>query len=354
MRSRLRFWKYPISIMLLLLMIAAFTVVYSLTEKADAPFEPDNTSDTIVEPTPDPTENPNVEDPPDEPLDTPGDEPTPEPEEIYNPTEDGFVTIQMEAADIHRGPLLLVNHNHSFRIPDDIDLVNIVEEKTVNFRVQPENQRLHRSIIEPLDEMMEAFLSVMGMRSVAIRSAYRNIGAQQTILNTYISRMGRREALRWVALPGHSEHHTGLAFDFGIWAGGIMNQFDGTGNTSWFRRNSYRYGFIHRYPRDKEEITKTAHEPWHFRYVGLPHARIMHQNNWALEEYIELLREYTFDEPMQQEIGDTLYEIYFVKGTDIPIPFYSEFEISGNNIDGFIVTIVRVPYDPDVVVESSV
>jgi len=339
---------------LLLLIIAAFAVGCSMSDKPEEPHEPENTPEIIIEPTPDPAENTQEQDPPDEPPDEPAATPTPEPEDIYNPTEDGFVTIPMEPEDIHRGTLLLVNNDHSFNIPDDIDLVNIVEEQRVNFRVHPDNQRLHRSIIEPLDDMMESFLSVMGMRSVSIRSAYRNHAAQQSVLNTYISRMGRREALRWVAVPGFSEHHTGLAFDFGIWANGMMNQFEGTGNSSWFRRNSHRYGFILRYPQGKEPITKVAPEPWHFRYVGLPHSTIMHQNSWTLEEYIELLRDYTFEEPMQQEIGDTLYEIYFVADTNIPIPFYSEFEISGNNVDGFIVTIVRLPYDPDVVIDVSI
>jgi len=133
-----------------------------------------------------------------------------------------------------------------------------------------------------------------------------------------------------------------------------MNQFDGTGNTSWFRRNSHRYGFILRYPRNKEEITQTIYEPWHFRFVGLPHSTIIHQNGWVLEEYIDLIREYTIDEPMQQQVGDTLYEIYFVTDINIPIPFYSNYEISGNNVDGFIVTIVREPYDPDVVIDVSI
>jgi len=253
----------------------------------------------------------------------------------------------MEDADIHRGYLLLVNHDHEFTIPGDLDLVNISTATTTQFRVQPDNARIARSIIEPLDEMMDDFLTATNNRSVAIISAYRNRETQQRILNNYISRMGRREALRWAAYPGHSEHHTGLAFDFGIISGGSRSTFTGTGSSAWFRRNSFNYGFILRYQQNKTHITQTANEPWHFRFVGLPHSIIIHQNNWCLEEYIEIIRDYTMDEPFIQEIDDVIYEIYFSASTDVPIPINSEFDISGNNVDGFIITVVRLPFDPD-------
>jgi D-alanyl-D-alanine carboxypeptidase len=202
--------------------------------------------------------------------------------------------------------------------------------------------------------MMEAFISATGNRSVAIISAFRSRENQERILNDYISRMGRREALRWAALPGHSEHHTGLAFDFGVMTGNNRSTFTGTGNTAWFRRNSYNYGFILRYQQHKTEITQTAYEPWHYRFVGLPHSVIMARNDWCLEEYIELLRNYTFEEPFTFELGDILYEIYFTTSTQVPLPINSEFEISGNNIDGFIVTVNRLEFDPDVIIDVSV
>ena len=73
----------------------------------------------------------------------------------------------------------------------------------------------------------------------------------------------------------------------------------------------------------------------------------MFENEWCLEEYIEKLRDYTMEEPFEFESGDTTYMIYFVEGTEVTIPLNSVFDISGNNIDGFIVTAVRLEYDPD-------
>lgn len=355
MRSRLRFWKYPISILLLLLVVAVFTIFFTTSEKAAAPFEAESAHDINATQSPDESDTP--EEPEPDETEAGIEEAKPNEDQMDkspNPTEDGFITYILDEADIHTGYLLLVNHDHSFSILDDFGLVSLNEEKTSNFRVQPASIRVHSSIVEPLDEMMDAYMAASNSRTVAVRSGFRNFTAQQSILNDYASRMGRREALRWVSRPGHSEHHTGLAVDFGVFSGGIMNQFEGTGATAWFRRNAHNYGFILRYPRNKEAITQTAFEPWHFRYVGFPHAIIMRDNDWSLEEYIELLREYTFDEPMLQEVDEVLYEIYFVEGTSIPLPFHSEFEISGNNIDGFIVTIVRQPFDPDVVIDTAI
>jgi len=325
--------------------IAAFTLVYALSETAAAPHEPTASPEPVIleTPEPEPTEEPE----PDEPDDDPSDEPEPG---LPPPTplEDGFITLYFEEADIHRGPLILVNHDHRFTIPNDLDLVNIVAATQTTFRVQNDSDQLSNSIIGPLDEMMSYYLSASGNRSVAIISAFRNIDSQQRLLNSYINRMGRTMALQYAALPGHSEHHTGLAFDFGIIINNTRSTFVGTNAASWFRRNSHRFGFILRYPENKTHITQTAHEPWHFRYVGLPHSTIMYSKGWVLEEFIENMREYTMEEPFEFEHDGELYKIYFNEGPDIRLPLDSEFELSGNNIDGFIVTVTRsLTYDFD-------
>jgi D-alanyl-D-alanine carboxypeptidase len=314
-------------------MIAVFALLFELVDTASAPHIPDTPEPSvIVEPdTPEPSTEP-------EPTTEP--EPSTEPKPGYNPVADGFVTVLMDASDISRGNLILVNNDHSYEIPDNLDLVNITAVKTGIYRVLEDNFRLSESIMEPLDDMMAAYHAATGSNTVAIISAFRTFANQQRVLNNYIASVGRREALRWASPPGHSEHHTGLAVDFGIIENGVRRTFQGTGTTAWFRRNSYRFGFVLRFPPDKTDITSIAHEPWHFRYVGHLHAYLMYNNNLCLEEYIELLSEFTYDEPLEVIFEDETYEIYFVQGTVIPIPHGCEFDISGNNIDGFIVTVV--------------
>ena len=93
---------------------------------------------------------------------------------------------------------------------------------------------------------------------------------------------------KFVARPGHSEHQTGLAIDLGLKQPDIdflRPNFPYEGICQTFRELAADYGFIERYPVGKEAITGIAHEPWHFRYVGVPHAKIMVDHNWTLEEY---------------------------------------------------------------------
>ena len=96
------------------------------------------------------------------------------------------------------------------------------------------------------------------------------------------------EATRQVMPPGYSEHETGLALD--IVAADYQLLDDAQENTEenrWLRENCWKYGFILRYPKDKEDITQIDYESWHFRYVGTEAAEYIMKNNITLEEYIE-------------------------------------------------------------------
>lgn len=132
-----------------------------------------------------------------------------------------------------------------------------------------------------------------------IASAYRSREKQQRLVDEDVRRgmqqgLSYEEALRQTyeeTMPaGHSEHETGLALD--ILCSGNMNM-DSSQETEpgniWLRENCYRYGFIPRYPKDKETITKVNYEPWHFRFVGERAAKYMREHNMTLEEFWENL-----------------------------------------------------------------
>ena len=265
-------------------------------------------------------------------------EKTPEIPEISD-----YITVHMDDYSVFQGSLVLINHDHSYEIPNKNDFVNLAREKTESYKVFGEDMLLSAKVIAPLNNMMDAFCAETGRDNITVRSAFRDYAKQQEIVNEYIALVGMNEATRWAALPGHSEHHAGLAVDLGVYADGEVGVFINTGVNSWFVQNSWKYGFILRFPTDKSDITKTAYEPWHYRYVGVPHAYIMHLNDQCFEEYIESIAEFTWAEPLNVEYEDDLYSIYFTRSVDIDIPFDCEFEISGNNIDGFIVTIKYSP-----------
>lgn len=119
-----------------------------------------------------------------------------------------------------------------------------------------------------------------------IDSGYRTREYQEIVLQNYIKEMGEA-AYEKVALPGTSEHESGLAIDCGVVIDG--KYFDELPEdapiTKWIHENCYKYGFILRYPKGKEEITGYKYEPWHLRYVGPKLAKYLTENNLTLDEY---------------------------------------------------------------------
>jgi D-alanyl-D-alanine carboxypeptidase len=139
---------------------------------------------------------------------------------------------------------------------------------------------------------------------ICIFSAYRSSAYQQKLFDDevkiyteqgYSYTEALAKASEAVALPYTSEHNAGLSADlsspelFGL----TTKAFDKTRQFEWLMKNARKFGFILRYPKEKENITGIMYEPWHFRYVGNPHAEIISQNNITLEEYIQDFDKYS-------------------------------------------------------------
>lgn len=122
--------------------------------------------------------------------------------------------------------------------------------------------------------------------TLIVDSAYRSGKYQAKILDALIKEKGHL-AYKLVALPGASEHQTGLAIDFASFENGIYNADlkEGDKESIWLSLNAYKYGFILRYPKGKEDITGYNFEPWHYRFVGKDLALKLYQDNLTLEEY---------------------------------------------------------------------
>ena len=115
-----------------------------------------------------------------------------------------------------------------------------------------------------------------------ICAAYRtDYKYQNTLYNNYVLRDGKEAADSYSARAGYSEHQTGLATDINK----VDTSFEKTEAFKWLINNAYKYGFILRYPKDKEEITGYNYEPWHYRYVGKEAAKTITQENLTFEEY---------------------------------------------------------------------
>lgn len=120
--------------------------------------------------------------------------------------------------------------------------------------------------------------------AIRAASAYRSYSYQSSLYNNYVKQDGVMEADKYSARPGFSEHQTGLAVDVDNVVSNF-NNFENTKEYQWMLDNAHKYGFILRYPKEKENITGYIYEPWHYRYVGIEVASFIHQNNITYEEY---------------------------------------------------------------------
>ncbi len=126
--------------------------------------------------------------------------------------------------------------------------------------------------------------------SLKIVSGFRSYQDQVIVYNKWVNRDGKSVADTYSARAGHSEHQSGLAMDLN-W---ISSKFENSNEYKWLQANSYKYGFIMRYPKSKQEITGYIYEPWHYRYVGLELSKELYNNgNWiTLEEYLGIDSKY--------------------------------------------------------------
>ena len=130
---------------------------------------------------------------------------------------------------------------------------------------------------------------------IELGSVYRSVARQEEIVAEFTEKYGRDYVKKNFAVPGFSEHHTGLAIDIFLVVDGKIIDDD---EEMIARQDIFdkihpllpKYGFILRYPQGKEKITGYNYEPWHFRYVGETDAKKISKENLTLEEYVEKLK----------------------------------------------------------------
>lgn len=237
--------------------------------------------------------------------------------------------IDLREEQTYEGDLVLVNQTHPLRggsVPADI--VNVYESREYagRFALLDGSIQLPESLLGRFAEMVEA-AGKDGVDHFMISSGYRDDEAQQALYE---------EKGSDYALPaGHSEHNLGLSLD----VGSTLKEMDKAPEGKWLKNNAWKHGFILRYPKDKTAITGIQYEPWHFRYVGLPHSEIMHRLDFTLEQYLTYLQDRG---TIVDTVGGRKYEITYVpvKGSaHVDIPAGSDYELSGDNDGGVIVTV---------------
>ena len=249
-----------------------------------------------------------------------------------------FCNILKTESGIHSGDLVLVNSDYEYDFDNSPTLVKVSNMKNSSYLVRENDMELARTTVSHLNKMLKAFRKETGIKNVCVNSAYRSYSDQENLFTIRENELGYYGALAVCANAGYSEHHTGLAADLVLLDDDEVTALGSIPEYTFFQTNAKDYGFIIRYPADKEWITHISNEPWHFRYVGKVHAYAMAEDNLCLEEYIEYIKDYSCDEPLEVQIGDKTYCVYYCEGTQVTIPLFKLFNISGNNVDGYVVS----------------
>lgn len=238
-------------------------------------------------------------------------------------------TIKVAKDQVYQGNLILVNKVyplHQQGVLSDVIKLSQHKELVKGYGLYDNNIQLSKSVVQ-------AFLKLVGaadkdkVRNFSITSGYRDLKEQAKLYDE----MGSDYALP----AGYSEHNLGLSLDIGS----TLMEMNQAPEGKWLNQNAWKYGFILRYPKDQTAITGIQYEPWHYRYVGLPHSAIMQKQHLVLEQYLDYVKK---EKSITFKVDGEKYEVSYYavsNNTTIKVPANRRYEISGNNMDGIIVTV---------------
>lgn len=176
--------------------------------------------------------------------------------------------------------------NKQYKLPDGYTPSDLVYPNVpFTFKEKIEKRMMRKEAAEALEKMFEG-AKKDGINLAGV-SAYRSHQTQTTVFNNYVKKDGEEAAKKYSAVPGHSEHETGLAIDVSGSTGkcAANDCFAGTPEANWLEEHAPEYGFIIRYPKGKEAITGYQYEPWHIRYLGIEDAQNIAKKGLTMEEY---------------------------------------------------------------------
>ena len=197
---------------------------------------------------------------------------------IVNVGADNDFYTNTKKSDISLGNLMITNK--FYYLDSSYNSDNMVKvSSTYSYGT---NQKLTSDTFNAFLEMWKA--AKKDDLSLIINSSYRSYEEQEEIYNEYKALKGEEYADSIAAKPGFSEHQTGMAIDIQTYGstGKTFEEFD---EFKWLQENAYKYGFILRYPKDKEYLTGYSYESWHYRYVGYDVAKYIHDNDITFDEY---------------------------------------------------------------------
>ena len=181
--------------------------------------------------------------------------------------------------------------NKEFALPDGYAPTDLVRPKVAfSFGDQDIEKSYLRKEAAAALELMFSDAVKNGLHLFAV-SGYRSYDRQKVVFDAEVNKVGYEKAVQAVAVPGNSEHQTGLSMDISSESAhfGLTEQFGETAEGKWLANHAHRFGFVQRYPKGKEGITGYQYESWHYRYVGVKAATEIFENQLTLEEYFNIV-----------------------------------------------------------------
>ncbi|MBQ8598071.1 MAG: D-alanyl-D-alanine carboxypeptidase family protein [Lachnospiraceae bacterium] len=258
---------------------------------------------------------------------------------------DCFINEQISLTNeiITKGDLILINAEHPAHISYEQGELTAFSDRHPNIMLKKQAASMLHALLS----------SIHAGSAITPVSGYRSYQEQQALHRDASTLYGRDFAEKYISAPGFCEHETGLAVDLARTAPCIdiiRPDFPDEDICQTFKRSAAGFGYIERYPKDREKITGSHHKPWHYRYVGFPHSLIMKHEGLTLEEYIYMLEETT------SLLKPYLYIEEGLKAEIMHIPFHGRsslmldfsdslpYTVSGTNKDGIILTRYRRIY----------
>jgi zinc D-Ala-D-Ala carboxypeptidase len=192
-------------------------------------------------------------------------------------------TVEQVAAKPESSAVLV---NKQFALPESYEPNDLVYPSVpFVFKEKIEKREMRKEAAGALEQMFKG-AKKDGIYLAGV-SAYRSHATQTSLFNRYVKKDGEEKAKTYSAVPGTSEHETGLAIDVSGSSGkcAATDCFAGTKEAKWLDKHAAEYGFIIRYPKGKESITGYKYEPWHLRYVGTKVSKEIARKGITLEEY---------------------------------------------------------------------
>ena len=183
----------------------------------------------------------------------------------------------------------LVNKDHllsSDYVPENLVITDNNENNFHDYKDANLKPMISADIMPYFEALQNAALDA-GLRKIIVDSGYRSFEYQKVVFDKSVVEKGIDETLRSVALPGSSEHQTGLAIDVAYMDNGVYIEktSDSDPEIKWLKENAHKFGFILRYPEEKEDVTGFKYEWWHYRFIGVEMATILYSEGITLDEY---------------------------------------------------------------------